>query len=105
MTHLTASHEFRSTVRHTAASGCTMLRRTGVSLVEADVSVSRKKKGNSTRVSVTIDAEDLALLQQMAEERDRSVSWMAGRAIRFYLTEMRRGSQLALNFEREADGQ
>ena len=65
----------------------------------AAVGASGAGEPGKTRISVTLDADALATLQTMADERDRSLSWFAGHAIRFYLAEMRKGSQLALAFE------
>jgi len=61
------------------------------------------REGKKPRISVPLAPEDRALLGKMAHERDRSVGWLAAHAIRFYLAEARKGSQLALHFER-ADG-
>jgi predicted transcriptional regulator len=51
------------------------------------------------RLSVGLDPDDRDFLEKLASERDRSLSWMASHAIRFYLAEMRKGSALALRFE------
>lgn len=59
--------------------------------------------GKSPRVSVTLSAGDLELLEQLATKQQRSVSWIAARAIRFFLSETRRGSQLVLDFEKEGE--
>ena len=55
------------------------------------------------RISVALSVEDRASLEEIAGDRDRSLAWMAAHAIRFYLAEVRKGSQLALRFEGRDD--
>ena len=62
-----------------------------------------RRVGDTDRISVTLPSEDRAVLAEVAASRDRSLSWMAAHAIRFYLAEVRKGSQLALRFEGRED--
>jgi predicted transcriptional regulator len=53
----------------------------------------------SKRISVPLTLREIAVLQEVADKRDRSLSWVAAHAIRFYLAEMKKGSQPAGQFE------
>lgn len=64
----------------------------------------RKGKIKSTRVTAAIEADDLEFLKRLAEEKDRSLSWIVSKAVRFYVEEKRKGSQLILDFERDTEG-
>lgn len=54
----------------------------------------------SPRISVSLQPDEVADLERLARDHDRSVSWLAARGIRFFLSELRRGSQSALDFQR-----
>jgi predicted transcriptional regulator len=62
--------------------------------------MSRRSK-RLKRVSVPLDEEMLAVLEKLAQERDRSLAWMAAHAVRFYLAEVKISSPSALAFERD----
>lgn len=72
-------------VQHYAARGVT--------------AISMKSKGKSPRISVTLAEDERADLERMAKARDRSISWLAHRAIRFYLSEHRKDSRILKDFE------
>jgi hypothetical protein len=48
---------------------------------------------------VALEAADFASLQALAGRRQRSISWLAAHAIRFFLSEASKGSQAMLDFE------
>jgi predicted transcriptional regulator len=47
---------------------------------------------NSRRISVSLTLEEILSLKEIAVTQDRSVSWVAARAIRLYLSERRKDS-------------
>lgn len=63
-----------------------------------------RREGKLPRVTISLEPASLEELERLALEQERSVSWIAGRAIRFYLAERRKGSQLILDFERSSNG-
>lgn len=67
---------------------------------EMSTKVKTTKGRAHPRVSVALEDADRQVLEQIAEAQDRSLSWIASRAIRFFLEERQKGSQLALDFER-----
>jgi len=58
------------------------------------------KSETPARVSVALNPQEVAALQARANQRDRGLSWMACRAVRFFLQERDRGSEAAIEFER-----
>jgi predicted transcriptional regulator len=46
-----------------------------------------------TRISVSLTPEEIRALQEIANTWERSLSWVAARAIRLYLAESRTGQQ------------
>lgn len=79
-----------SMVQHRAAQGV--------------MGTSLKSKGKSPRISVTLPTDELVELEGLAKARDRSISWLAHRAIRFYLSEHRKGSPTVRDFEGSEGG-
>jgi len=51
------------------------------------------------RISVALLPHEREMIERIAIDRDRSLSWITAHAVRFYLAEVGRGSQLALRFE------
>lgn len=43
--------------------------------------------GRAKRISVQLTAQEVGSLEELAKASDRSVSWMAARAIRLYLVD------------------
>jgi predicted transcriptional regulator len=53
-------------------------------------------KGSKTRrISVQLSIEEIEALQKVASASERSVSWVAARAIRIYLADSQKDSQIA----------
>jgi predicted transcriptional regulator len=52
--------------------------------------MASKAKVETTRVSVTLAKDDRDLLERLAKQRDRSLSWIAGRAITLFLVQARK---------------
>jgi predicted transcriptional regulator len=50
----------------------------------------RTPKTKANRISVTIDTADRAFLTQLASDQDRSLSWIAARAIHLFVAEARK---------------
>jgi predicted transcriptional regulator len=57
-----------------------------------------RKAGSTSRVSVTLDQADCEFLERLAREQERSVSWVAARAIHLFLAEARKTSGNAAGF-------
>jgi hypothetical protein len=53
---------------------------------------THKAKGQTSRVSVTLDRTDHEFLERLATDQERSVSWVAARAIHLFVSEARKGS-------------
>jgi hypothetical protein len=51
---------------------------------------ARKDNKETSRVSVTLDRADHEFLERLAGEQERSVSWVAARAIHLFLIEARK---------------
>ena len=64
---------------------------------------ARKPKGETSRVSVTIDQADREILQRIADEQDRSVSWVA-QAIHLFVADIKRGTATAATFGQKLAG-
>jgi predicted transcriptional regulator len=60
--------------------------------------IPRKSKATS-RVSVTLDREDHEFLERIASAQDRSVSWVAARAIHLFVAEARKSSGPVVGFD------
>lgn len=64
----------------------------------------KRKTKTSNRVSVALAYAEREVLEKLAEAQDRSLSWVAGHAIRFFVAELEKGSEQALGFERGSVG-
>jgi predicted transcriptional regulator len=62
------------------------------------------RPSKSKRISVPLSPSELEILRKIAEEGDRSISWVAAQAIRFYLAETKKGSATAAEFGAAAEG-
>jgi hypothetical protein len=62
------------------------------------------RKGKVTsRVSVTLDKADHEFLERIAGERERSVSWVAARAIHLFVAAANKGSGPVPGFDPPAE--
>jgi predicted transcriptional regulator len=61
--------------------------------------VLRKAGSRTSRVSVTLDQADHEFLERLAGEQERSVSWVAARAIHLFLADARKMSGTVPGFE------
>jgi predicted transcriptional regulator len=55
----------------------------------------KPRSGKPQRISVPVSTAELDILREIANESDRSVSWVAAQAIRFYLDETKKRSASA----------
>ena len=51
------------------------------------------KRGKPKRISVPLTPEEVEALQEIASTCERSLSWVAARAIRLYLADCQKGSR------------
>ena len=51
------------------------------------------KRSKPMRISVSLTPEEIGALQEIASTCERSLSWVAARAIRIYLTGSQKGSR------------
>lgn len=58
-----------------------------------------KRSTKTKRISVPLSSDELDALQESATKQERSLSWMAAYAIRFFLAESRKGSRAVAAFE------
>lgn len=62
--------------------------------------MAARREGSATsRVSVTLEKTDHEFLQRLARQRDRSVSWVAARAIHLFLAEARKAPDTVLGLD------
>lgn len=64
--------------------------------------VGNRGKVTTSRVSVTVDRADHEFLARIAAEEERSVSWVAARAIHLFVAEARKGPVLGFEAPEKA---